>query len=494
MSRELYLALDQGTSSSRALVFDVRGRLCAQARRPLATQHPQPGWAEQDAEAIWSSQLEAAREAVRAVGGASRVRAVAIANQRETSVVWERSSLSQIGPAIVWHCRRTADRAAALTAAHEAEFRQRTGLTPDAYFSAPKLAWILDQTPGARLSGARERAERGELAVGTVDSWLIAKLTGGVAHVTDRTNASRTLLYNLGTESWDPQLAEWTDVPEAALPQVRPSRGLFGETAAELLGEPLPILAVAGDQQAALFGQDCRSPDAAKCTYGTGAFVLARSDGTDGTGEPPPGLLLTAAADAPDALALEGGVFTVGALIDWMVAELGIAADAAKLSRLAASASDSGGVAILPTLAGIGAPHWEPRARGMIAGLSAGTTRAQIARAALEAIAFRVREIVEAFPSPIGELRVDGGLANSDALLQIQADALQRPVLRPANLETTALGAARLAVEADLGTPPPCELAYTRVEPRADLEAAFQRWRSLHGGANLYAEAGTTDA
>ena len=491
MSRELYLALDQGTSSSRALVFDARGRLRAQARRRLATRHPRPGWAEQDAEAIWSSQLEAAREAVRAGGGASRVRAVAIANQRETSVVWERSSLRPIGPAIVWHCRRTADRAAALTAAHGAEFRRRTGLMPDAYFSAPKLAWLLDHTPGARLSGARKRAERGELAVGTVDSWLIAKLTGGAAHVTDRTNASRTLLYNLRTEAWDSQLAEWTDVPEAALPEARPSCGLFGETAAELLGEPLPILAVAGDQQAALFGQDCRSPDAAKCTYGTGAFVLARSDGRH---ESPAGLLLTAAADAPDALALEGGVFTVGALIDWMVAELGIAADAAELSRLAASMSDSGGVAILPALAGLGAPHWEPRARGMIAGLSAGTTRAQIARAALEAIAFRVREIAEAFPSPIGELRVDGGLANSDTLLQIQADALQRPVLRPANLETTALGAARLAVEADLDAPPPHELAYTRVEPRADLEAVFQRWRSLRGGADLYAEAGTTDA
>lgn len=489
MSRELYLALDQGTSSSRALVFDARGRLCAQARRPLATRHPRPGWAEQDAEAIWSSQLEAAREAVRAVGGASRVRAIAIANQRETSVVWEHSNLRPIAPAIVWHCCRTADRAVALSETHGAEFRRRTGLMPDAYFSAPKLAWMLDHTPGAR-----KRAERGELAVGTVDSWLIAKLTGGAVHVTDRTNSSRTLLYNLRTEAWDSQLAEWTDVPEAALPQVRPSRGLFGETAAELFGEPLPILAVAGDQQAALFGQDCRSPGAAKCTYGTGAFVLARSDSTDAMDEPPAGLLLTAAADAPDALALEGGVFTVGALIDWMVAELGIAADAAELSRLAASASDSGGVAILPALAGIGAPHWEPRARGMIAGLSAGTTRAQIARAALEAIAFRVREIVEAFPSPIGELRVDGGLAQSDALLQIQADALQRPVLRPANLETTALGAARLAVEADLGAPPPCELAYTRVEPRADLEAVFQRWRSLRGGADLYAEAGTTDA
>ena len=492
MGRDLYLALDQGTSSSRALVFDARGRLHAQARRPLAAQHPQPGWAEQDPEAIWASQLEAAREALRSAGGAQRFRAIAIANQRETSVVWERSSLTPIAPAIVWHCRRTAEQAAALSDAHGDEFRRRTGLTPDAYFSAPKLAWLLDHTPGAR-----EQAERGELALGTVDSWLIARLTGGAAHVTDRTNASRTLLYNLQTESWDPQLAAWTNVPAAALPQVRPSRGLFGETTAELFGEPLPILAVAGDQQAALFGQDCRSPGAAKCTYGTGAFVLARSDAsdtTDATGEPPPGLLLTAAADAPDALALEGGVFTVGALIDWMVAELGIAADAAELSRLAASTPHSGGVAILPALAGIGAPHWQPHARGMIAGLSAGTTRAQIARAALEAIAFRVREIVEAFPAPIRELRVDGGLANSDALLQIQADALQQPVLRPANLETTALGAARLAIEADLDAPPPRELAYTTVEPRADLESVWQRWRNLRPAADLYAEAGTTDA
>ena len=479
MSRDLYLALDQGTSSSRALVFDEQGRQCALARRTLATAHPQPGWAEQEPDAIWATQLEAAREAIRAVGGADRIRAIGIANQRETALVWHRSTRKPIAPAIVWHCRRTADDAAALAAAHGEEFRRRTGLTPDAYFSAPKLARILDETPGARAL-----AERGDLAAGTVDAWLIAKLTNGAAHITDRTNASRTLLYNLDSEAWDAQLAEWARVPLPILPEVAPSCGRLGETSAEHFGEPLPILGAVGDQQAALFGQDCREPGAAKATYGTGAFVLSRAARGQ---EPPPGLLLTAAADAPDARAVEGGVFTAGALIDWLVAELGLAADAAELSELAASAPDSGGVAILPALAGIGAPHWEPHARGLIAGLSTGTTRAQIARAALEAIAFRVREIVEAFPTPIRELRVDGGLANSDALLQIQADALQRPVLRPANLETTALGAARLAMQADRGAPAAFELEYARIEPRGDLDATWQRWRNLRAAAAAYA-------
>lgn len=479
MSRDLYLALDQGTSSSRALVFDEQGRQCALARRALATAHPRPGWAEQEPNAIWATQLEAAREAIRAVGGADRIRAIGIANQRETALVWHRDARKPIAPAIVWHCRRTADDAAALDAAHGEEFRRRTGLTPDAYFSAPKLARILDQTPGARAL-----AERGDLAAGTVDAWLIAKLTNGAAHVTDRTNASRTLLYNLESESWDAQLAEWTRVPLPILPQVAPSCGWLGETAAEHFGQPLPILGAAGDQQAALFGQDCRQPGTAKATYGTGAFVLSRADPGQ---EPPPGLLLTAAADAPHARAVEGGVFTAGALIDWLIAELGLAADAAQLSALAASTPDSGGVAILPALAGIGAPHWEPRARGLIAGLSTGTTRAQIARAALEAIAFRVREIVDAFPTPIRELRVDGGLANSDALLQIQADALQRPVLRPANLETTALGAVRLAMQADRGATPAFELEHTRIEPRGDLEPTWQRWRNLRAAAAAYA-------
>ena len=486
MSRDLFLALDQGTSSSRALVFDGRGRQLALARRSLRTEHPRPGWAEQDAEAIWATQLEAAREAVHAVGGVGRIRALAIANQRETALIWDRATLKPIGPAIVWHCKRTADAAAALAEAHGDEFRRRTGLTPDAYFSAPKLARILDETPGARAA-----AERGDLAAGTVDAWLIAKLTNGASHVTDRTNASRTLLYNLRTESWDAQLAAWSDVPLGMLPEVLPSSGRFGVAAAEHFGEALPILGVAGDQQAALFGQDCRAPRAAKSTYGTGAFVLSPAERDQ---EPPPGLLLTAAAHAEGGLALEGGVFTAGALIDWLVGELGVARDAAALSESAAA--DSGGAAILPALAGIGAPHWEPQARGVIAGLSTGTTRAQIARAALEAIAFRVREIVETFPSANRELRVDGGLANSETLLQIQADALQAPVLRPQNLETTALGAARLAMQADGGAAEPeaIEMEYTRIAPRGDLEAVFQRWRNLRAAAAAYTGAGAADA
>ncbi len=480
MGRDLYLALDQGTSSSRALVFDARGGRLALARRALPTHHPQPGWAEQDPAAIWSTQLEAAREAIRTVGGAQRIRAIAIANQRETALLWHRRTLQPIAPAIVWHCRRTADAAAALADTHGEAFRQRTGLTPDAYFSAPKLARILDETPGAR-----DLANRGDLAAGTVDSWLIAKLTNGAAHATDRTNASRTLLYNLQTESWDTQLAQWTNVPPDILPTVLPSCARFGLTAAEHLGQPLPILGVAGDQQAALFGQNCRAPGDAKATYGTGAFILSRAHNSQ---TPPHGLLLTAAADTADARAIEGGVFTTGALIDWLTAELGLAANPAELSTLAASVPDSAGVAILPALAGLGAPHWQPHARGLIAGLSTAATRAHIARAALEAIAFRVREIVEAFPHPIPNLRVDGGLANSDTLLQIQADALQQPVLRPHNLETTALGAARLAIQTDLDNPPPPETNHTRIEPRHNLQAAFQRWRTLRSAAAAYTD------
>ena len=475
MSRDLYLALDSGTSNVRALAFDAHGRLHGLAQRVLETRHPEPGWAEQDAEQLWSSQLLAAREVVAAVGGAERIRAIGIANQRETSVIWNRHTLAPIAPAIVWHCRRTAAAAATLGRAHGDEIRRRTGLTPDAYFSGPKLAWILDHT-----TGARDLALRGDLAAGTVDSWLIARLTNGLRHLTDRTNASRTLIYNLLTDTWDAELAAWCRTPLAILPEVRPSAGEFATTAAEHLGEALPILAVAGDQQAALFGQHCDAPGPAKATYGTGAFVLTRAIAGQ---TPPAGLLLTAAADSPTALAIEGGVFTAGALIDWLVSELALASDGAELSRLASSAADSGGVAVLPALAGIGAPHWDSHPRGMIAGLSTGTTRAQIARAALEAIAFRVREIIEAMPTRIAELRVDGGLANSDTLLQIQADALQRTVLRPANLETTAFGAARLAIRADLGEPPRHEPNYTRIEPRADLNAAYERWQTLRAAA-----------
>ena len=478
MSRDLYLALDQGTSSSRALIFDAHGQLHAQAQRSLPSEHPQPGWAQQDPSAIWSGQLAAAREAIARVGGVQRIRALAIANQRETALLWNRHTLQPPAPAVLWHCRRTAERAAALERDHGAQIRRRTGLTPDAYFSAPKFAWLLDHTPGAR-----RLIDSGALAAGTVDAWLIANLSNGRQHLTDRTNASRTLRYSLESESWDPSLAEWADVPVALLPEVRPSAGGFGTTAAEHFGEPLPILAVAGDQQAALFGQHCRAPGAAKSTYGTGAFVLSAAAADQ---EPPAGLLLTAAADTPSSRAIEGGVFTAGALIDWLTSQLQIAADAARFSQLAAEAESSAGAAILPALAGLGAPHWQPHVRAVIAGLSTATTRAQIARAALEAIAFRVREIVDAMPTPIEELRVDGGLAKSDCLLQIQANALQRPVLRPRNLETTALGAARLAIQADLDNPPAHEPHYTRIEPNGDLEAAYQRWAGLQRAAAAY--------
>ena len=291
MSRDLYLALDSGTSSVRALAFDAHGRLHGVAQRVLETRHPEPGWAEQDAEQLWSSQLLAAREVVATVGSTARIRAIGIANQRETSIIWNRHTLAPIAPAIVWHCRRTAAAATALGRAHGEEIRRRTGLPPDAYFSGPKLAWMLDHA-----SGARDLASRGDLVAGTVDSWLIARLTNGLSHLTDRTNASRTLIYNLSTDTWDADLAAWSRVPLPMLPEVRPSAGEFATTAAEHLGESLPILAVAGDQQAALFGQHCDAPGPAKATYGTGAFVLTRVIAGQ---TPPAGLLLTAAADSP---------------------------------------------------------------------------------------------------------------------------------------------------------------------------------------------------
>lgn len=482
MDRDLYLALDSGTSSCRALAFDVYGRRLGQAQRPLATAHPRPGWAEQDGEELWQAQLTAAREAIALAGGVGRFRGLAIANQRETSLIWHRSNLAPIGPAIVWHCRRTAERAAALERDRGAEIRRRTGLLPDACFAAPKLAWLLDQTPGAQSSAAQ-----GDLAGGTVDSWLIAKLTNGEHPLTDRTNASRTLLYNLETESWDAELAAWCGVPTALLAEVRPSGARFGLSAAEHFGAPLPILAVAGDQQAALYGQLCDAPGPAKVTYGTGAFVLSRAVAGQ---RPADGLLLTAAADDHTARALEGGVFTAGAMIDWMTERIGLAPGGPALIQLAGSAPDSGDVLLLPALAGLGAPHWKPQARGVIAGLSAATRPPHLARAALEGIAFRVREIIEAMPGPIAELRVDGGLAQSELLLQIQANALQRPVLRPAEMETTALGAARLAVRADLDAPPVYDPSRTRIEPNADLGPTYARWSSLRAAAASLAVAG----
>lgn len=432
-------------------------------------RYPAPGWVEQSAQEIVDAQIGAMREATASAGGPERIAAAAIVNQRETAIIWNRESLEPIGPAIVWQCRRTAETAERLRRDHEHAIQARTGLRPDAYFSGPKVAWLLDHVPGAR-----NRAERGELAAGTVDTWLLAKLCQGTPHLTDRTNASRTMLWNLSREAWDPELCAWQRVPPNMLPEVRPSSGEFGHIRGEILGREIPVLAVAGDQQAALIGHGIESPGAAKCTYGTGAFVLTHAGAA---GSAPPGLLLTAAADG--GVAYEGGVFTAGSIVQWLRDELNFAEDAAEISALAASAHNSGGVTVVPAWAGLGAPHWTQDARGAIVGLSRATTMAEIARAALEGVAFRVREIVEtmeATGTAIKELRVDGGMSASEIMLQIQADALQRPVVRPAMLETTALGGARLAMQAAGIRYEGADEDLIQIEPTADLESTYQRW------------------
>ena len=351
-------------------------------------------------------------------------------------------------------------------------------MQPDAYFSGPKFSWLLDHADPALC--ARDRAEAGELACGTVDTWLLAKLTGGAVHATDVTNASRTMLWNLRDRDWDKQLCSWQGVPMSMLPEARPSGSEYGLIEASLLGKALPILAVAGDQQAALLGHGITSPGAAKCTYGTGAFLLSHVGLEASPKSTPDGLLLTAAATAAGdgGLALEGGVFTAGSVVQWLRDELELAPSASEISALAASTDTSGGVMLIPALAGLGSPHWDPDARGAILGLTRGTSKAQIARAALEAVAFRVREILEAMEAgagPITELRVDGGMTSSDEMLQIQANALQRPIVRPAEQETTALGVARLAMEVS-GSDAVIEMDEDRFEPNTDLESMFQRW------------------
>lgn len=434
------------------------------------SSYPQPGWVEQSPHTLWQSQLEAAREAVHQVG-VGNIRAIAIANQRETSLIWHRRTLEPLGPAIVWQCRRTAQVCEELAQSHGAEIRARTGLQPDAYFSGPKFAWLLDQ-----MNNARDLAEAGLLACGTVDAWLLANLTGGATHATDVTNASRTMLWNLAEERWDQQLCAWQQVPITTLPEVGPSAGEFGLTDESLFGERLPILAIAGDQQAALYGHGVTRPGTAKCTYGTGAFLLSHA-GDSATPVPiPDGVILTATAD--NGFAYEGGVFTAGSTIQWLRDELQLARSAPEISELAAFTDSSAGVMVIPALAGLGSPHWQPDARGAILGITRGTTSAQVARAALESVAFRVREIVEAMESggtSIDQLRVDGGMTSSDVLMQIQANALQRPVVRPAMQETTALGVAWLAMNV-AGITPEIEIDEQRFEPNADMQTVFERW------------------
>lgn len=444
------LALDQGTSSSRSIIFDDTGRLVAMAQREFRQIYPQPGWVEHDPLEIWDSQLATARQALHEAGlKAGDIRAAGITNQRETTLVWDRRSGRPIHNAIVWQDRRAEPLCAALRKqGHEALVRARTGLRIDAYFSATKLCWLLDHVPGARAA-----AEAGELAFGTIDSWLIWQLTGGKVHVTDVTNASRTMLFNVRSNEWDDELLALLRIPRSLLPRVQPSASDFGRTDADLLGGAIAIGGVAGDQQSALFGQACFSPGLAKNTYGTGCFMLMHTGSHFQHSEN--GLLTTSAAqtDSRPQFAMEGSVFVGGAVVQWLRDGLRAISSSSEVQALAESVPDSGGVMVVPAFTGLGAPYWKPEARGTITGLTRGTTMAHIARAALESIAYQSaallqamsRDAVAAGGAPVSELRVDGGACVNDMLMQFQADLLGIPVVRPAIIETTALGAAYLA-------------------------------------------------
>ncbi len=442
------LALDQGTSSSRSIVFDARGQPVAMAQREFAQHYPQPGWVEHDALEIWRTQLATAQEALARAGLHARdLAAIGITNQRETTVLWDRATGTPLHRAIVWQCRRSEPLCARLReAGHAGRIRDLTGLVVDAYFSATKLAWLLEHVPGAR-----PRAEAGELAFGTIDSWLLWQLTGGRVHATDTSNASRTMLFDIHRGTWSDELLALLDIPRALLPAVHPSSHRYGEADAALLGATLPIAGLAGDQQAALFGQGCFEAGLAKNTYGTGCFMLMHTGAQARASSH--GLVTTAAAQptAARAYALEGSVFIGGAVVQWLRDGLKAIDSSGQVEALAASVPDSGGVVFVPAFTGLGAPYWSAQARGTITGLTRGSTVAHIARAAVESIAFQSAALLQAMQAdggtdlPVRELRVDGGACVNDALMQLQADLLGLPVLRPRVVETTALGAAFLA-------------------------------------------------
>ena len=487
------LALDQGTTSSRAVLFDHSGEILALAQREFTQHFPQPGWVEHDAREIWLTQLKVARDAIaqcsRTSPSASEIAAIGIANQRETTLLWDRTSGEAVAPAIVWQDRRTAAYCETLKVqGYESVIRAKTGLVVDAYFSGTKLKWLLDHVPQAR-----ERAARGELAFGTVDSWLIWNLTAGKVHATDVSNASRTLLFDIHRLDWDDDLLTLLDIPRSVLPQIVSSSEIIGRTACEGLPAGIPIGGVAGDQQAALFGQACHLPGMAKNTYGTGCFMLMN------TGERAVvsrhRLISTVAWRLGKKFghqthyALEGSVFMGGAAVQWLRDGLGIIGNSAEIETLAASVPDAGGVYLVPAFTGLGAPHWNPRARGTILGLTRGSTRAHIARATLDAIAYQSAELAEAMHDdagiPLSELRVDGGASVNNLLMQFQADLIGVKVVRPKITETTALGAAYLAGLATGFWETPAEIAalwakertFIPAVAREQAQAKMHNWR-----------------
>ena len=440
------MALDQGTTSSRCILFDHSGRICSVAQKEFTQYYPQPGWVEHDAQEIWDTTLEVARIAMLKIkANAAQIAGIGITNQRETTIVWDKNTGEPVYNAIVWQCRRTSEMVDALIEnGHGEMIRAKTGLVPDAYFSGTKLRWILDCVPGVR-----ERAEAGELLFGTVDTWLIWKLTGGAAHVTDYTNASRTMLFDIHRLCWDEELLQLLNIPRCMLPEVRPSSQVYGWTQFELLGGEIPVAGAAGDQQSALFGQCCFEPGDVKNTYGTGCFLLMN------TGSDPVmsknGLITTIAATLPGQVqyALEGSVFTAGAAIQWLRDELGVISSAAESLEYARSVPDTAGVYVVPAFTGLGAPYWNQYARGMITGVTRGFSRAHLVRATLESIAYQTSDICKAMENdagvPLTRLKVDGGASANDFLMQFQSDMLGSEVVRPKCIETTAMGAAYLA-------------------------------------------------
>lgn len=475
------LALDEGTTSARAIVFDHDGAIRAVAQKEFAQLFPKPGWVEHDPIEIWTAQISVAVEALgRAELRAKDIAAIGITNQRETAVVWDRQTGEPVCNAIVWQDRRTAPLCDKLRAAgHESLVRDRTGLVIDAYFSGSKIAWILDNVPGAR-----QRAEAGKLAFGTIDTWLIWKLTDGKLHITDPSNASRTMLYNIRANTWDDDLLRLLNVPASMLPEVRASAEVYGKVTTGLGLDGVPIAGIAGDQQAALFGQLCTEPGLTKNTYGTGCFMLQC---TGQKAVPSDNRLVTTVAwrigDRTD-YALEGSVFIAGAVVQWLRDGLKLIRSAEEVNDLAMTVPDNGGVYLVPAFAGLGAPHWDPYARGALVGITRGTTAGHLARAGLEAIAFQSADLLDAMQAdahfPVQELRVDGGACRSDLLMQFQADLLGVPVVRPAVTETTALGAAYLAGLAVGFWKSPSEIASQRkIERRFEPSMAAGKAKEL---------------
>ncbi|NCC15974.1 MAG: glycerol kinase [Clostridia bacterium] len=440
------LSLDQGTTSSRSILFNQQGQAVCTAQKEFTQFYPHQGWVEHDPMEIWQTQLETAREVIEKAGiSAENISAIGITNQRETTILWDKRNGRPLCNAIVWQCRRTAPFCDELKEQGYTDFfGKKTGLPIDAYFSATKIKWILEN-----VSGAKELASKGNLLFGTIDTWLIWNLTCGQVHATDYSNASRTMLYNIHTLTWDKEILDLLEIPRGILPNVVPSSGILGYTLPSLLGSPIPIAGVAGDQQAALFGQACYSPGAAKNTYGTGCFLLMNTGDTPVTSQN--GLLTTIAwgLDNKITYALEGSVFVAGAAIQWLRDELKLISSAAETEGLCHSVKDTCGVFLVPAFTGLGAPYWDPYARGILTGLTRGANRAHIVRAAVESMAYQTYDVLHAMEQdagiPLAELRVDGGAAANAFLLQFQSDITGVPVLRPSTLETTALGAAYLA-------------------------------------------------